>query len=176
MQPRRPLQFQLRTLVVAAAIGPVLLALFWFVGLWLWISLPDLLRQWSLSLAWMGVYTGLLLAIVSLVWPPNSDETQRASRRAVCLIGGLFFVALWTNFWPSFGILGWLLIWGDNESHWERNLVWLWSLIAAAMLTANFAMRGLMGMVARPYAFTIALLAVLALLPVAPIYLGIWWR
>jgi hypothetical protein len=142
----------------------------------LWLALSDLLQPYPTSLTWLAALTGAAVSLVSLVWPPRSDEGQRASGPAALIVAGVLFISLWAIFRPSFEALGWLLLWGDSESHWERNFVWLWSLLAAGMLAANAAMRGILGFATRRYAFTMALLAVFALCLVAPLYLRVWLR
>lgn len=171
------MRYRLRTLVIATALGPVLLALAWYLAIWFWNVMPSLVRQWGFSLVMLAILCAVGLAIFSVVSPPpGGDNHDRSTRWLALVVAGGQFFALWAAFWPMFELLGWLYVWGDNDNHWERDWVSLWSLLAAAFLAANVAVRGLMGLATRRYILVVVVLSGAILIFFAPVYVELWLR
>lgn len=109
------MQYRLRSLVAAAAVGPPLLALLYFGAIWVANVFPSWLQETGQSLFLLGVLGAIGLVIYSAcAWRPRSTPAVELGRWQCVVLWVLQFVALqpWIEGAIHFG--GWILIWGDN--------------------------------------------------------------
>jgi hypothetical protein len=173
----REMRYRLRTLIIALAVGPVLLSLAYFCGIWAWYALPGVVNYLH-PLAMMAIMVmTVVLTLFSLFAPPRDlEDPERVPRWQSLLLGCGEFAALWHGLWFLFSYLGWVWLWGDNQRPGTEESVTWFSAVVAAGLAINVGLRIAMGMGTRTYVRVNAVLIGAILLLVAPLYLAHWLR
>jgi hypothetical protein len=129
------MRYRLRTLMIAAAVGPPMLALAWFGAIWAWHALPSVINDFGYYLLLAGVLGALVLVVYSAVAPtPGSREPATPRLCLIAMLSACEFLALWQWIWACIAIGGWLFIWGDlGPPVSERVLTSLAAIIAATI-------------------------------------------
>lgn len=176
--PNRLLQFRLRTLLIFAAIGPILLTLTWFGGIWLWFAG----REWAASAPspWLMLVVwvmSIVLSVFALAMPPPRDrELDRVVQWMAPVVAGWQFLALWNGLYLLFSYVGWILLWGDNQGSEHELWVNRIACVLSAALASIVAARGFAGLATRTYLLVIAISASTILGLIAPHHIYLWCR
>jgi len=171
------LRFRLRTLLLAAALGPPLLALAWFTVIWARFALPQVIREISRPIAWaaMAGAVGLMVVIVAAP-PPGSQPAVTVSLRHLLALCGVTFLALWFWLWVLVGFAGWLFLWGDNGPPFSDFTLLLFPGMVALVWTAGMAIRIHTGLATIHYVFLIWCLGAPLSLIAALFWISHWLR
>ena len=171
------MRYRLRTLMIALAVGPVLLTLAYFCGIWAWYALPGIMNYLH-PLPMMAIMAmTVVLTLFSLCAPPrDSEDPERVPRWQWLALGCCEFAALWNGLSLLFSYVGWVCLWGDNQRPGTEESVTWFSAVVAAGLAINVGLRIAMGMGTRTYVRVNAVLIGAILLMVAPLYLAHWLR
>jgi hypothetical protein len=165
-------RFSLRTLVLLSILGPPLLAILWFGGIYLWYAAPEPLGYLAQQLHQPGVLITLGLSCFScLYFPRDTTERMKLPLKSALALWCFQFVVLWHWFIVTFGLLGWGLIWGDRYA---PPLVWIALLagIVAGLTAGITTLRNQWEMVTRNYYQNIFTLTLVLLLMAAPVWLA----
>src|SRR5688572_8191329 len=110
------MRYRLRTLLVAAAVGPPLLALAWFAAIWARYALPPVMVQVMTPIALLSIVGVVALCAVIVAWPPpGSPPAATISPTHLVMLAGLTLAGLWHWLWGLGGLIGFLFLWGDNS-------------------------------------------------------------
>ena len=166
-----PRRCSLRTLVLLTILGPPLLALAWFGGIYFWNAAPDL---WLLGryLFFPGFLATLVLIGFSLLYYPRDPaECVRLKHWQAIGLFVLEFLVLWHWLWLSSLLFGWLLIWGDRGSAF-MDLVAPAAALLAAIIAGTTARRSQTCLATRNYYQAIFTLTIILLLLALPHWLS----
>jgi hypothetical protein len=170
------MRFRLRTLMIAAALGPPLLALAWFLAVWARFVLPKALDHIS-GLAWPSMLAAVGLAVFSVAAsPPGSQPAAAVSPGYLSLLGGTVFVALAQWLWVYFGLVGWLFVWGENGPPYPERVMALFPVTVALCCTLLTGIRIHVGLATVNYVFILWCLAAPLALLTALYWISFWLR
>ena len=94
------MRYRLRTLLIAAGLGPPVVALLWFSAIWARYALPDGLHAFASAALLPCALTAVLLVIYSAVAPPpRSKAAASVSLVQLGLLWTAQFLALWYWLW-----------------------------------------------------------------------------
>jgi hypothetical protein len=109
------MRYRLRTLLIAATLGPPVLALLWFVGIWARFHLPDIILTLVRPLFLPGMAASLILTLYALLaLPPGSKPAVTLAAWQYVALWAAQFLAQWHWFMIVIGLGGWLFVWGDR--------------------------------------------------------------
>jgi hypothetical protein len=151
------MRYRLRTLMIAAAVLPPVLALAWFVAIWARYALPSVLPGIVRPIALAGMLGAVgLIAIIVAAPPARSQPAVTVSSQHLLTLAVLTVVALWQWLWVIGGLVGWIFVWGDNgPTALQRNLHVLFPPAIALICTFLMCLRIHAGWATINYVFLI---------------------
>jgi hypothetical protein len=139
------MRYSPHSFLVLATLGPVLLALAWFLVIFARYAAPPILRNLGNYFLYPGLGITFLLVLYSTIAERfGSQRRTMIASWQVLVLCSFEFLALWHWTWLLCLLVGWLFIWGDNTPFLsEGDLAFIACIIAAGITAITAArMRG----------------------------------
>ena len=150
------MRYRLRTLLLAATLGPPCLALAWFLLVWARYSISPLLLSLSQYFFHVGMLAVLVLAIYSIAAPPPINKPPVTLEPwQFALLWTCQLLAEWHWFWVVIGLGGWILLWGDRGPPVSEGVLLAIAGIVAAIGASLTSLRIVSGLASVDYVRTI---------------------
>ena len=129
------MRYRLRTLLIAAALGPPVLAI-------VWLAVPLIIDELAPHLFLAGmVISAVAIVFSAIAVPPRRIEAARLPLWQTGLLCCSHFVALWWWLYVWTGIGGWMVVWGDNGPPVSELTLSMAAAVAAALFTVLTILR-----------------------------------
>jgi hypothetical protein len=136
------MRYRLRTLLIAAGLGPPLLALLWFGAIWAShvhsAEVHRVLHELALACSAVAI---ALVVYAAVAPPPGSGPSVAVSFWHLSLLGCTVFLALWHWLYLICMVGGWLFIWGDRGPPFSNTTLTLFPALLALCSATLVALR-----------------------------------